>query len=135
MTTSVLPISEAEWMVTIGDALDLTRWSWIHHRPARRANGQWTTPTQGNSSKGFPDIFAARPPRVLWIEVKTNTGQASLEQTEWIGRLNASGQEAHILYFPRDWHRFEALIAPDPQQLDLTTNSTSTSWHPLKGRN
>jgi hypothetical protein len=130
MTTTLFPTSEAEWMVTIGDALDVTGWAWIHHRPARRKDGKWTTPTQGNSSKGFPDLVCIRPPRVLWIEVKTNAGRATREQTAWIESLRSSGQEAYILHFPRDWHRFDNLIAADPQQLTLTTNSTGATWHP-----
>ena len=100
MITSTLAASEAEWMVTVGKALDLTGWAWIHHRSGCRANGKWTTPTQGNSSKGFPDVVAIRPARVLWIEVKTNRGRATPERKVWIERLRASGQEAHILHFP-----------------------------------
>jgi Holliday junction resolvase len=126
MTTSVLPTSEAQWMVTIGDALDLTGWAWIHHRPAHRKHGKWTTPTQGNSSKGFPDIVAVRSPRVLWIEVKTNAGRAIPEQKQWVESLRSSDQEAHVLHFPRDWHRFDALIAAEPQQLTITNSSTVT---------
>jgi Holliday junction resolvase len=113
-------------MVTIGDALDVTGWAWIHHRPARRKDGKWTTPTQGNSSKGFPDIVAVRSPRVLWIEVKTNAGRATPEQKQWIESLCSSGQEAHVLHFPRDWHRFDVLIAVEPQQLTITSSSSVT---------
>jgi Holliday junction resolvase len=126
MTSILLPTLEAEWMVTIGDALDLTGWAWIHHRPARRKGGKWTTPTQGNSSKGFPDIVAVRSPRVLWIEVKTNTGRTTPEQKQWVESLRSSGQEAHVLHFPRDWHRFDALIAAEPQQLTITNSSSVT---------
>ena len=122
------PITEAEWLHSVGDALDLTGWAWIHHRPARRAQGKWTTPTQGNSAKGFPDIVAVRPPRVLWLELKAARGQVSPEQAAWLERLRASGQEAHVLKLPRDWPTFTALTAPEPEQLILTSSSTSATF-------
>jgi len=117
-------ITEAEWLRSVGDALDLTAWAWIHHRPARRAQGKWTTPTQGNSAKGFPDIVAVRPPRCLWLELKTERGRVSPEQDDWLERLRASGQEAYVIRLPRDWHFFTELTARDPEQLTLT-NSTA----------
>jgi acetyl esterase/lipase len=122
------PITEAEWLRSVGDALDLTGWAWIHHRPARRAQGKWTTPTQGSSAKGFPDIVAVRPPRVLWLELKTERGRVSPEQTDWLERLRASGQEVHVIRLPRDWHLFTDLTAPEPEQLTLTSNSTAASF-------
>ena len=27
-------VSEAEWLCSVGDTLDLYGWAWIHHRPA-----------------------------------------------------------------------------------------------------
>ena len=122
------PLTEAEWLRSVGDALDLTGWAWIHHRPARRAQGKWTTATQGNSAKGFPDVVAVRPPRVLWLELKTERGRVSVEQNSWLDLLRASGQEAHVLRMPRDWSSFTALIAPDPEQLTLTSNSTAATF-------
>ena len=122
------PLTEAEWLRSVGDALDLTGWAWIHHCPARRAQGKWTTATQGNSAKGFPDVVAVRPPRVLWLELKTERGRVSVEQNSWLDQLRASGQEAHVLRMPRDWDTFTALIAADPEQLTLTSNSTAATF-------
>ena len=119
------PITEDEWLRSVGDALDLTGWAWIHPRPARRAQGKWTTPTQGNSAKGFPDIVAVRPPRVLWLELKTERGRVSPEQDDWLERLRTSGQEAYVIRLPRDWQFFTELTARDPEQLTLTSNSTA----------
>ncbi len=128
------PITEAEWLRSVGDALDLTGWAWIHPRPARRADGKWTTPTQGNSAKGFPDIVANRPPRVLWLELKTERGRVSPEQKDWLERLRASGQEVHVLRLPRDWNFFIELTARDPEQLTLTSNSTAATYAPVNDR-
>jgi hypothetical protein len=119
-------------MRSIGDALDVTGWAWIHHRPARRADGRWQTPVSGNSGRGFPDIVAVREPRILWLEIKAEGGKTSPEQDEWQERLTACGAEALVLTMPRDWHRFDGLIAPDPVQQTLTMNSTgAVPWYPI----
>jgi hypothetical protein len=88
-------VSEADWLRTVGDTLDLTGWSWIHHRPARRAHGKWATPTQGNSGRG------------------------------WLERLRAAGIEAHLIRLPQDWDHFTHLTAADPEQLIWTTATAS----------
>ena len=124
--TSTARVSEAQWVVAVGDALDLYGWHWYHSRPARRKDGRWVTPTQGNSARGFPDLIAARPPRLLAIELKSATGRTSPEQREWIDRLSACGVESHVLKMPGDWDAFIAIAAPDPEQLTLTSNSTAT---------
>jgi hypothetical protein len=118
-------VTEAQWLGAVGDLLDACGWSWIHHRPARRANGKWRTPAQGNSAKGFPDIVAVRAPRVLWLELKTTTGRVSPEQRDWIARLCDCGQEAHVIRLPGDWETFVTLTARDPEQLTITANSAA----------
>jgi len=130
--TDAPPTTEAEWLTTVGDALDYLGWSWIHHRPARRAHGRWHTPTQGNSGKGFPDIVAVRPPRILFLELKRDQGgRVSPEQSEGISNLRACGLEAHVVSLPSSWEFLSGLIAHGPEQLSLTSNSTGASWLPL----
>jgi thiamine monophosphate synthase len=48
--------------------------------------------------KGFPDIAGIMPNGMFWaIELKTETGKLSKEQTEWIAALNQSGATAVVL--------------------------------------
>ena len=117
-------VSETEWLTSLGDVLDLTGWSWIHHRPGRRTNGKWVTPTQGNSGRGWPDVFAVRGPRAIAIELKTAGGRVTAEQTGWLERLRAAGIEAHLIRPPKDWDWFTALSAAEPEQLNWTTTTT-----------
>jgi hypothetical protein len=112
-------VSEADWLRTVGATLDLYGWAWIHHRPAPRTNGRWTTPTQGSSARGWPDIFAVRGPRAIALELKTATGRVTAEQTDWLEKLRLVGVEAHLIRLPQDWDRFSAITAPDPRQLTL----------------
>ena len=116
-------VSETDWLRTVGDTLDLTGWSWIHHRPGRRTNGTWVTATQGNCGRGWPDIFAVRGARAIAIELKTAGGRVTAEQTGWHERLRAAGIEAQLIRLPQDWDWFPHLTAADPQQLILTTTT------------
>jgi hypothetical protein len=131
----MLPVSEAQWTVAVGDMLDAFGWSWIHHRPARRANGKWSTPVQGNSGRGWPDLFCVRDGRALALELKTEKGRVSPEQTAWLEKLRTAGIEAHIVRLPADWDFLDGLLRPDPQQLTLTTStSTGATWLPQDER-
>lgn len=64
----------------IADLLSLYRWRWVHSRPALTQRG-WRTPLAG--AAGFPDFFALRPPRLIFIEVKTGAGRLSADQNTW----------------------------------------------------
>jgi len=126
--TTALRVTESEWLTAVADALDYTGWWWYHTRPARRKNGRWVTATQGSGSRGFPDVVAVRDDRVLFLERKAENGRVSPEQTDWITRLNAAGQEAHIIQMPGDWGMFTALTARPAEQMTLTTNSTGAAF-------
>ena len=128
--TTAHQVSESEWLTAVGDALDWNGWWWDHSRPARRKDGQWVTATQGSGSRGFPDIVAVRDDRTLFMELKADKGRVSPEQTDWIGRLNAAGQEAHIIRMPGDWEIFTALTAREPEQMTLTSNRKAGCTHP-----
>ena len=118
-------VSETDWLRSVGDTLDLTGWAWIHHRPGRRTNGKWATPTQGNSGRGWSDIFAVRGARAIAIELKTAGGRVTAEQTGWLERVRAAGIETHLIRLPADWDHFTAITAPDTEQMTLTTTTSS----------
>lgn len=48
------------------------------------------------SQPGFPDWTLARD-RVVFLELKTETGKVSAAQAEWLGALNAAGTEAYVV--------------------------------------
>ena len=129
---AAVTVSEAEWLAAVADMLDLYGWYWIHPLPARRADGRWRTAAQGNSAKGFPELVCVRPPRVVWIELKSEKGRVSPEQRAWIDRLQAAGQEAAVARLPQDWDSLAALLAPDPEQLTMTSNSTPATIYNVR---
>lgn len=57
----------------------------VHHdRPARTAHG-WRTPISGHP--GFPDLVMARRGRIVFGELKGDTGTTSTGQDEWLEAL------------------------------------------------
>ena len=58
------------------DALTYTGWRWTHTRRSDKAL------TMGHP--GVPDIIAAKPGRVLFLELKSETGQLTSEQWAWL---------------------------------------------------
>ena len=52
--------------------------------------------------EGFPDLVMVKPPRLLFVELKRETGTVSPKQLEWLGALMMCPQvEVHV-WKPRD---------------------------------
>jgi len=45
---------------------------------------------------GWPDLTLARPPELLFAELKAPRGRLSPAQERWIELLRACGQEVHV---------------------------------------
>jgi len=93
----------------IADALELFGWRWVHFRAARTVRG-WRTPFAGN--KGFVDFVAVRGDRLLFIEIKGDTGYPDPEQRAWRDALIAAGAE-WVCWRPKDWDTVKHLLAPE----------------------
>ncbi len=79
-------------LVTLARALG---WTLMHHcRPARRADGRWSTPIEGNP--GYPDLVLVPPEKglLLFAEVKATDGKLSPEQRVWLEGLAAVARAA-----------------------------------------
>lgn len=83
----------------IADLLSLYRWRWVHSRPARTQSG-WRTALSG--AAGFPDFHAVRPPRLLYIEVKSGAAKLSAEQNTWRQLLLQVPQVEHYVWGPAE---------------------------------
>jgi hypothetical protein len=71
-------------------------WEWYHTHDSRR------------SPSGFPDLVLVRE-RVVYAELKTESGTLSAEQTHWLNRLKAARAEAYI-WRPSAWAAVEAIL-------------------------
>lgn len=101
MSPSVDPkISEDQLLRSV---IDLAHWrGWrVHHcRPALTAKGRWLTPIQGD--RGFCDLVLLRPPRLLIVELKAETGSPDGDQKLWLAAFAAASVET-ALWRPRHW--------------------------------
>lgn len=65
-------------------------WLFYHTRDSR------------GSDRGFPDVVLARDKRVMFRELKTQTGNLTPEQQEWGRVLLLAGQD-YAVWRPFDW--------------------------------
>lgn len=61
------------------------------------------------SAPGFPDLVLVRD-RVIWAELKSDTGQVSAAQQKWLDALQLAGQEVH-LWRPKDLQDIAHVLA------------------------
>jgi hypothetical protein len=109
-------------------------WKVAHFRPARAEMG-WRTPAQYDAA-GYPDLTMCRPPRIIFVEMKSQRGRIAPRQKVWLAALGqCAGIESYV-WRPSDWQGIEQILARDVQQLTLTTNSTGAVWNvTTKGTN
>lgn len=50
-----------------------------------------------HDAKGFPDLVLIRPPRLMVVEVKKQTGKTTPEQDIWLAAFQACEIESHVL--------------------------------------
>ena len=55
------------------------------------------------SPKGWPDLVLCRPPVILFIELKTNKGVVTPDQSKWLDMLKQCGLETFV-WRPSDWN-------------------------------
>lgn len=91
--------SEKHWQRFVMDLAAYNGWLVAHFRPALTAAGNWVTPVSG-AGKGFPDLVLVRD-RVVYAELKTDTGRLTLEQELWLDALSHAGAEVHV-WRPKD---------------------------------
>lgn len=96
----LLSLSEAQLQSAVIELATLLGWRLVHFRPAIDRSGRWTTPMQGDA--GWPDLVLCRPPRLVFLELKSTKGRVTTDQTKWLVALQASGAECAVVR-PEHW--------------------------------
>lgn len=85
-TVLVDQMTERQLQGTVQQLAQVLGWRHYHTHDSRRSN------------PGYPDLTLVHPGqgRVIWAELKTTRGRVSPAQREWIGDLEAAGQEVYV---------------------------------------
>lgn len=94
-------MSEQAFMNALIEAAQLWSWRVAHFRPAKTERG-WRTPVQADGA-GFPDLVLLKPPRVIFVELKSEKGKATQAQMTWLDELAAVSTVESHLWRPSDW--------------------------------
>jgi len=79
-------VTEKRFLAELIKLLELTGWRVYHTYDSRR------------SAPGFPDLMAVKGPRLLALEVKTESGRLTPEQRVWLAELSAvPGVSAYVV--------------------------------------
>ncbi len=104
-----LEISERGFQGAVIEAAQIVGWRVAHFRPAKTEKG-YRTPVQADGA-GFPDLVLVRPPRVLFVELKSEKGRASQAQITWLQELGASDEIDTFEWRPSDWPEIAEVLA------------------------
>ncbi|MDD5338459.1 MAG: VRR-NUC domain-containing protein [Dehalococcoidales bacterium] len=120
--TFKLKVTEADFQATVIKLAQYLGWKVAHFRGVRvlRANGniRYQTPVQGDG-KGFPDLVLVRRARIIYAELKSESGKLSPEQQEWLKALAAAGGEVYIWRLS-DWQEIQEVLTRElpPNKLE-----------------
>ena len=103
-----LRVSEASFQAQVIELAEWLGWRVMHVRTTVGRGGMHTTAT---SVVGYPDLtmWHEGQRRVLFAELKSDTGRATAAQLEVLDSLRAAGLEVH-LWRPRDWDEITTVL-------------------------
>ena len=92
------PISEREFMRQVVEVAALFGWTVYHPQLSK-----W-------SERGYPDLTLVRPPRIVFIECKTEKGKTTIHQDRWLRLLGDCPGVEVMLARPSDFERIAELL-------------------------
>lgn len=100
MTAKAKPVmSEADLQTLIEDAAHLHGWLVFHDNDSRR------------NAPGFPDLVLCCPPRVVFMELKSEKGRVRPEQARWMRALERCDTLTSAIVRPADADQVLAYLA------------------------
>lgn len=95
---SVMPkhapaMSEAEFQSMVVELARACGWKTMHVRRSIGKGRKWTTAT---SVVGWPDLTIYRPGRLIFAELKAESGRLTQEQAVVLGDLHFAGAETYV---------------------------------------
>jgi hypothetical protein len=102
-TAAIAQMTERELLDSVLELAHLFGWLRAHFRPAMTKHG-WRTPVAADG-KGFSDLLMCRE-RLVIAELKSERGQTTPEQLDWLAALSNAGIETHV-WRPSNWQSGE----------------------------
>ena len=99
--------SEREFQREVVQRAKSLGWFIFHALPGQGRNRHLTLFI---GKRGFPDLVLCRPPRLLFVELKSEKGKVSNDQREWLDALRACGVEVYI-WRPSDLEQITAILS------------------------
>lgn len=99
--------SEKSFQQQILQLAHLTGWRSYHTFDSRR------------SAPGFPDLVLVRPPRLLFVELKSERGRLRPEQRVWLEDLALCDSVHARLWRPGDWTEIEKALCQRANREEL----------------
>lgn len=91
--------TEAQWQETVTEYATRKGWLWYHPNLSLR------------DEAGFPDLVLVRAGRLVFAELKTETGRVRPAQKAWIDALAEACTAAVYVWRPRDWDTVQEVLA------------------------
>lgn len=112
--TKLQPITEAQWQHQVIELAAILGYKANHTRRSIGKGGRWVTAT---SIVGWPDLVLYSPSkqRTIYVELKSDKGRLTAEQTQVLDDLRKSGNEVAV-WRPSDLETVhEYLKGPAPE--------------------
>ena len=97
----VLAITEKQFTGQVRDLAETLGWLFYHPWLSMR------------SAHGWPDVAMVRPPRLILAELKTDTGQPTAAQHEWLSALQECPGVECYLWRPSDMDEIVRILRSD----------------------
>lgn len=108
-------ISEAAWQAQILELAALNGWTAFHIPDAlfKALHAQGRAKGYQMPQAGFPDTVLVRPPRLVFAELKSESGSLTNAQKIWLELLRACHVEVYC-WKPRDWDVAKETLSREP---------------------
>lgn len=92
-------LSEKDWQRTVTELATARGWRWYHPYDSRK------------SQSGFPDLTLVHAGfgRLIFAELKTESGKESADQLNWLDDLRATKAEVYV-WRPSDWEEVKRVL-------------------------
>lgn len=99
-------LTEAQWQKVVTDVADAYGWTWWHAPDNRPVKGRIQ-----RIKPGLPDLIMVRGKRLIFAELKRETGSTTAAQDDALDKLGGTNAETYV-WKPRDRAEVMRILAP-----------------------